>query len=113
YIANQVKASIIVAISQTGKTAQRLSAARPHVPIVALTEDKKVSRQLIMYWGVIPLLLNDLAGIDQKPGFIFELIQKKGLTLPGEAIILTGELPSGKPGSNSFIRVFQNETPDG
>lgn len=113
HIANQVKASIIVAISQTGKTAQRLSAARPHVPIVALTEDKKVSRQLIMYWGVIPLLLNDLAGIDQKPELIFELIQKKGLILPGEAIILTGELPSGNPGLNSFIRVFQNEIPDG
>ncbi|HXN07149.1 MAG TPA: pyruvate kinase [Nitrospiria bacterium] len=108
HIANRIKASIIVAVSPTGLTAQRLSAARPHVPIVVLTSDQKISRQLVLYWGVIPLLLNDLEGIEQKPEFIFELIHKKGLIQPGEAIILTGELPAGKPGSTSFIRVFQN-----
>lgn len=113
HIANQIKASIIVAISQTGKTAQRLSAARPHVPIVALTENKKVSRQLIIYWGVIPFYINPLSGIDQKLELIFELIQRKGLALPGEAIILTGELPAGGSGSTSFIRVFQNQLPGG
>jgi pyruvate kinase len=113
HIANQIKASIIVAVTQTGKTAQRLSSARPYVPIVALISNKEASRQLAMYWGVIPLILNDLAGLDQKPEFIFELISKKGLTLPGEAIILTGELPSENPGSTSFVRVFQNKTRNG
>jgi pyruvate kinase len=108
HIANQIKASIIVALSPTGLTAQRLSTARPHVPIVVLTADQNISRQLALYWGVIPLLLGDLEGIEQKPEFIFDLIHKKGFIQREEAIIFTGELPAGKPGSTSFIRVFQN-----
>jgi pyruvate kinase len=108
HIANQIKASIIVALSPTGLSAQRLSTARPHVPIVVLTADQNISRQLVLYWGVTPLLLSDLEGIEQKPEFIFKLIHRKGLIQKGEAIIFTGELPAGKPGSTSFIRVFQN-----
>ncbi|MBI3595212.1 MAG: pyruvate kinase [Nitrospirae bacterium] len=113
YIANQINAGAIVAVSHSGKIAQRLSSARPHVPIVALTDDKRECRQLVIYRGIFPLLLKDLAGIDQDPKSIFDLIQKKGLIRPDEAIIFTGVLSAKKTESANFIRVFHNEKLEG
>ena len=112
HIANEIKAGIIVAITRSGKTAQRLSAARPHAPIVAIVSDDQISRQLVMYWGIIPLKVKDLAGLDLRVEAIFNLICERGLANPDETMILTGGVPSGKPGSTSFVRVIQKDLRD-
>ena len=45
----------IVAFTQGGTTARRISKFRPNVPILAVTFTKDTQRKLESYWGVIPL----------------------------------------------------------
>lgn len=47
----------IVVFTETGTTARKLSRFRPSVPIIALTEDRKVRDILTLSYGVTPLLM--------------------------------------------------------
>ena len=53
-LAEHAAASAIVAITRGGKTARVLSALRPDVPIVAVTDQDQIARRLALSWGVLP-----------------------------------------------------------
>src|SRR5207237_195946 len=48
----QISAAAIVAPTRTGKTARRVSKYRPPLPIVALTSQADVEKQLLLSWGM-------------------------------------------------------------
>jgi len=52
YLARDVGADAIVALSESGYTARRTAKFRPGVPVVATTPDDRVRRQLAVSWGV-------------------------------------------------------------
>ncbi|MHB8482607.1 MAG: pyruvate kinase [Nitrospiria bacterium] len=106
-IAAEIQAGVIAAVTRTGRTAERFSAARPNLPIVAVVSDEEIGRQLVLRRGVIPLAVDRLDEIDQAPEILFKQLCAKGWTRPGDRIILTGGIPSGGPGSTSFVRVLQ------
>jgi len=54
YLARDIGASAIVAVSESGYTARKAAKYRPNIPIVASTPDKQVRRQLALSWGIIP-----------------------------------------------------------
>ncbi len=56
--ANELKAKAIVAPTISGHTAKVISKYKPNVPIYALSKDESVIRQLMLYYGVIPMLSN-------------------------------------------------------
>ena len=60
-LAEHAAASAIVAITRGGKTARVLSALRPDVPIVAVTDQDQIARRLMLSWGVLPVVA-DLSG---------------------------------------------------
>src|SRR5207237_7620735 len=52
----QISAAAIVAPTRTGKTARRVSKYRPPLPIVALTSQADVEKQLLLSWGVTTVI---------------------------------------------------------
>ncbi|XP_063917310.1 pyruvate kinase-like isoform X2 [Zophobas morio] len=48
-------ASAIIVITKTGKSAQLLSKYRPKCPIIAVTRNEQVARQLHLHRGILPL----------------------------------------------------------
>ncbi|WP_276280955.1 pyruvate kinase [Halorussus caseinilyticus] len=52
YLARDIGASAIVAASESGYTALKISKFRPQVPVVATTPNDEVRRQLALSWGV-------------------------------------------------------------
>ncbi len=54
YLARDVDAEAIVAVTESGYTAQRVSKYRPTVPVVAVTPDRQTRRRLALRWGVLP-----------------------------------------------------------
>jgi pyruvate kinase len=48
----QISAAAIVTPTRAGKTARRVSKYRPPLPIVALTSQPEVEKQLLLSWGV-------------------------------------------------------------
>ncbi|MFC6754454.1 pyruvate kinase, partial [Halorubrum tibetense] len=55
YLARDIGASTVVAVSETGFTARKTAMFRPGVPVVATTPNDRVRRQLALSWGVQPV----------------------------------------------------------
>src|SRR5262245_25027974 len=55
-LAEHARAAAIVAVTRGGKTARALSALRPPVPVVAVTDRDQMARRLTLSWGVLPIV---------------------------------------------------------
>jgi pyruvate kinase len=81
-------AHAIVAVTQAGHTARRLSAKRPSAPIVAITSRPETARRVEMCWGVVPLLLDIGDDVDSSGPLIRHELLTRALCPPGAAIVL-------------------------
>ena len=61
-----LKAAVIITVTQSGQTARMISRFRPACSIIATTTSPRVQRQLSMSWGVIPYLVNVAATTYEK-----------------------------------------------
>ena len=106
-LAQQADASAIVAVTRGGKTARVLSALRPPVPIVAVTDRDRVARRLMLQWGVLPVvadLSGDIGAVADRLGQ--ELVTRG--VLPGNAVIvLVSVTPDLAPGPSNFLKVHR------
>lgn len=75
-------ANAIVALTETGKTAQMISKYRPECPIVCVTRCPVVARQVLMYRGVFSITFegNVLSLIEFSQAFKFFQIQKQSIS---------------------------------
>lgn len=103
-LADYVGAKAIVAPTQTGSTARRVSMYRPSQPIVALCTDPRVARQLKLFRGVLPRMSRPAKTMD----WLFEqadlVAEEMGLAEKGERIVVTSGTP-GIRGTTNLIKV--------
>ena len=59
YTADILNAKAIVAPTNSGNTARVLSKFKPEVPIFALSNDEKIVRKMMIYFGVIPIYMEE------------------------------------------------------
>jgi pyruvate kinase len=95
----------IVAFTQGGSTARRISKFRPPVPIFAVTFTKSVQRKLEANWGVIPIysdIQNEMTNDDE----LASIIAKNFGIEPGKQIIITAGYPTGE-GSANMMKIIE------
>jgi pyruvate kinase len=87
-LAERGDAQAIVAVTRGGRTARRLSALRPHVPILAATDHPEVARRLSLYWGVTSVWaeLNDSREFATSQ--IGRQLVARGVLVPGAPVVL-------------------------
>ena len=104
--AHQLNAGLIVAFTESGSTAIRVSKYRPLPPIMALTPSERVRRRLTLAWGVSPVTVQRVSTVDD----IFRIGQEHASTSggigPGQLVVLVAGLPIGVPGSTNLLRVL-------
>ena len=54
HLAQQVDAAALVVTTVSGGAARAAAKYRPRLPVIALSEDQRVRRQLALEWGVVP-----------------------------------------------------------
>ena len=96
YLAESCKASAIIAGTESGFTGRFLSQPRPHVPIVMLTDSEQVMRQLCMFWGVTPVLVNRIDKILPFLENAVKLTTKLGYVKRGQRVVLVAGNPIGR-----------------
>lgn len=62
--AREVNAAAIITPTLTGNTARMISMFRPSQPILAVTPNAQVKRQLLLNWGVFPLFAEQVTDSD-------------------------------------------------
>ena len=102
----QLKASLIVAFTESGSTAARVSKYRPQPPILALTSGVRMQRRLTLRWGVTPVVVGDLETVDDFFTQGREQAIKAGQVEPGSLVVLVAGVPIGVPGGTNLLRVM-------
>ena len=99
--------SAIIAFTETGGTAKRISKYRPNVPIIACTESDEVLKALAYHWGVIPMLVENIRNIGQYDNVALEIARRRNLPKNSKIIITSGM--GGTIGGTNTIRVIEVE----
>lgn len=103
--AYNVKASAIITVTETGRTAQTLSRMRPGIPIIAVVSRKKLYHQLSINWGITPVFAHRFESIEQLYHDSVEVSLKTGIIKEGDTVVLVAGLPVGRSGGTNMIKV--------
>jgi pyruvate kinase len=103
-MAQDLGASLIVTLTESGKTARVIARFRPRQPVLAVTPNEATAHGLKLIWGVVPVL----AGLS-KERFDFAALKKialeSGLARRGEAVVIAGVSDPKVPGATNLVKV--------
>jgi len=105
HTADRLRAVAIVAFTQSGSTARRVSKYRPRVPILAITPSDSVSGRLLLHWGVYPFQIGQASTVDELFSTGARLAKDTGVAKPGDLIVITGGAPIGVAGATNLLKV--------
>ena len=104
-IARQLNAAAILPLTKSGSTARNVSKFRPSTPILAITSDLQVARQLQMVWGVSPLLIPEQINSGSTFNVAMGVAQQMDLLREGDLVVQTQGTLEGVSGSTDLVRV--------
>ena len=104
--AHDLGAAAIITPTSSGYTARLMSRHRPGMPIIAVTPDPGVQRELGLYWGVIPLSAPRTENTDEMLAQAVQAAQARGLVQEGDTLVLTGGAAGSAPGTTNLLRVL-------
>ncbi|MFF4013586.1 pyruvate kinase [Streptomyces sp. NPDC001843] len=98
-------AKFLVAFTQSGDTARRLSRYRSPIPLLALTPEPATRSQLNVTWGAETFLVPDVGSTDAMVDQVDELLLNSGRCRKGDLVVITAGSPPGVSGSTNMVRV--------
>lgn len=103
--AHDLKATAIITVTKSGKTARVISKYRPNCPIISCTSSRVVWRQLSLSWGVFPLMIEEKSSTDDLFETAVEAAVHAGMIRDGELAVLTAGVPLGVSGTTNLMTV--------
>ena len=105
-IASTIETSCIVVLTTTGHTAHSIAAERPKTAVIAISRSKQVYHALNLFWGLIPLL------VDDSPSDFEGLVKQaestvlaRQLAQTGDKILVIGGVPAPSPLGANFLKI--------
>ncbi|MDP3985178.1 MAG: pyruvate kinase [bacterium] len=95
----------IVVTTETGRTARFIARFRPEAPLIALCPDSRVSRQLSLTWGVIPVPVRPMKSLTTVLLNARRAARETGIAKRGEKIALVTGIRVGKPGFTNILEI--------
>jgi pyruvate kinase len=103
--AHNLDARAIVAFTESGSTAARVSKYRPRMNILAMTPSEAICMRLILCWGVQPIHVTTPSSISDLFDAASTLSKSLGLANPGDLIVITGGIPLRVKGTTDLLKV--------
>lgn len=98
-------APLVVVFTKSGFTARIVASHRPSVPILALTDEPRVCRQLSLVWGVVPRLVPTARGYDHMVAMALREALDLNLVTKGDRVLVTAGVPFDVPGTTNLLKV--------
>ena len=102
-IAEEMGATAIACLTHTGRTARMIARYRPHVPIVALTDNPHIRRLLRLVWGVECIRIEAIEGTESILSTVRARLVEMGY---GGRVVLTAGIPTGLRGPTNTVNVL-------
>lgn len=115
-IGDFVGARFLVAFSQSGDTARRLSRYRSPIPLLAFTPDPATRSQLSLTWGVETFLGPRVDSTDAMIGQVDELLLQYARCRKGDTVVITAGSPPGIAGTTNLVHIHhitESDAPKG
>jgi pyruvate kinase len=106
-VAERVGAKYVVAFTQSGDSAKRMSRLRGPIPILAFTPVGAVRSQLALSWGVETFLTHTVEHTDEMVRQVDEQLLQIGRVSEGELVVIIAGAPPGIPGSTNALRIHR------
>jgi len=100
-------AMALVAFTQTGETARRLSRLQPSQRILVFTPDEQVQRQIALLWGAEAHTVWTVKTTDEMVRQVDSALLQRGVCHPNDLVIVVAGTPPTTPGATNTIRVHR------
>lgn len=105
-LALDTNAKLLVIPTATGWSARAVARHRLQKPVVALTEDPAVARELTLSWGVQPFTVARYDSIDEMIKLARRFVLRGKLAAKGEQVVMTAGLGLHQSGKTSLAQVI-------
>jgi pyruvate kinase len=108
-IGNILKVDAIITSTESGFTARQVSKSRPRSMIIGTSPNQWVVRQLMLSWGVIPILTRSSKNIDSMIEEDIRAAKDKNYISKNDTVVITAGVLVNEPGSTNLINVREIE----
>ena len=104
-IANEINASAICTLTNSGYTGWQISSWRPNSMILVFTSNKRILSQLNLLWGVKGLFYNNFVSTDSTIEEVNELARTNGFVKKNDLVINLSAMPIAAKGEVNTLRI--------
>jgi pyruvate kinase len=104
-IGDALGAVALVAFTQSGDTARRLSRLQPAQRLLVFTPVESVQRQMALIWGAEAHLVWTVKTTDDMVRQVDSALLNRGVCHPNDLVVVVAGTPPSTPGSTNTIRV--------
>jgi pyruvate kinase len=106
-VADVLGAQFLVAFTQTGDSARRMSRLRSPIPLLAFTPLESTRNQLALSWGIEAFLVQEVSHTDAMVLQVDRMLLELSRCRRGDLVVIVAGSPPGIPGSTNAMRVHQ------
>lgn len=104
--AEDVKAVAIIALTDSGFTARKVSRYRPQQPIIVLSPHESVCREIMLSFGCHPRQIKkDFTSLIEAGKEARKIVLHENIARVGDSIIIVAGIPFGEPGTTNVMFV--------
>lgn len=107
HVAHELKARALVPFSRSGFTALCVSKLHPRKEILAFTPSISTWRQMALFWGVRPILLEPISTTEEMVERVEAFLIERGWVGAGDTLVLLAGAPTGMAGTTNSLRLLQ------
>jgi pyruvate kinase len=97
----------LLALTQSGDSARRLSRLRSEIPLIVMTPNEEVRRQLSLSWGVQAYTVPNYTNADEMLKGVDILLSGHGFCKTGDTVVIVSGAPMGIAGTINQILVHR------
>ncbi len=103
--ADYLDAAAIISPTHGGRTAKMISSYHPKCSIIAATTNVIVQRQLLLFWGVIPILVDEVDSMDVLFFHSIDKAKSYNLLEKDDVVVITAGVPLGGTAYTNLMKV--------
>lgn len=105
-VANDLRAELILTISETGRTTRLICKYRPRVPVLCITNSPATAQYLLFVRAAIPIVYPSVHGTEKLVADAMQKAKEMGLCKSGSTIVVLSGVVEGVSGSTNSLRVL-------
>jgi len=104
-----LRASLVLCLTETGRTARLVCKYKPMAPVLCATSDEQVARQCLVLRGCYPMVVGSMVGSASLIARCLATAKVNGLCKVGDVCVVISGMKEGISGGTNVLRVLKIE----